>query len=206
MTPILKRGRRCASRVLLLDFLVEQLGVGNDDFLARERSDARAFQADFLHRSAEIVERDRVTALERLVENDRQRREQVGKYSLRGQPDGDAAHTQPGNQPGDVDADIVEHHDRGYREQDDRDHQVDERHRVGERFRAVLPAITGAAFDQPQDQLADPDRDLIGGSNDEQEIDDAAHARRGVGKSRYQPDRQHKHEEMPGFANRTQHD
>ena len=58
-----------------------------------------------------LVELDRVAAPERLVEQDRERREQVRENALRGEADRDAADAEAGDQRGDVDAEIVEDED-----------------------------------------------------------------------------------------------
>ena len=58
---------------------------------------------------ARLVVGDRVAAAERAVEDDRQRGEQVGEDALRGEADRDAADAETGDQPGDVDPEIVEH-------------------------------------------------------------------------------------------------
>ena len=63
-----------------------------------------------------LVVADRVALLERLVEQDRERREQVREDALRGKADGDAADAEAGDQRGDVHAEIVE-------DQDDRDRE-----------------------------------------------------------------------------------
>ena len=112
-----------------------------------------------------LVVADRVAALERLVEQDRERREQVGENALRGEADGDAADAEAGDQRGDVHAEIVEDEDDGDREQGDADQHADDRHRVAERARAVL--LADPAADHAEDQLARPDRALKREGDDE---------------------------------------
>ena len=94
--------------------LLEQIGVGDDHLLAGDRADPGALEADLLDRAGGLVEADRVAAAERLVEDDRERREQVREDALGGEADGDAADAEAGDQAGDVDAEIVE-------DEDDRD-------------------------------------------------------------------------------------
>ena len=75
-------------------------------------------EADLLDRPGDRwSEADRVAAAERLVEDDRKRREQVGEDALGGEADGDAADAEAGDQAGDVDAEIVEDEDDRDREQ-----------------------------------------------------------------------------------------
>ena len=76
------------------------------------RAQAGGLEADPLDRAGGgVAVADRVAAAERPVEHDRQRREQVGENALRGEADGDAADAEPGDQRGDVDAEIVEDDD-----------------------------------------------------------------------------------------------
>src|SRR5437660_155904 len=82
---------------------LEQLGVGHHHLLAGERAQAGRLEPDPLDPSGGAVVADRVAALERLVEHDRQRREQIGENALRGEADGDAADAEPGDERGDVD-------------------------------------------------------------------------------------------------------
>ena len=93
---------------MLCSSLLEQVGVGDDHLLAGDRAHARRLEADLLDRAGGRVPADLIAAAERLVEHDRQRREQIGENALGGEADGDAADAEAGDQAGDVDAEIVE--------------------------------------------------------------------------------------------------
>ena len=86
-----------------MHLLLEQLGVGHDDLLAGHAAQPGGLEADALDRADGRAVADRVAAAERLVEQDRQRGEEVGEDALRGQADGDAADAEAGDQGGDVD-------------------------------------------------------------------------------------------------------
>ena len=85
---MIRRALACGE---IVDLALEQLGVGHDQLLAGSRAQPRGLEADALDRAGALVVADRVAALERLVEQDRERREQVGEDALRGEADGDAA-------------------------------------------------------------------------------------------------------------------
>ena len=79
---------------------------------------------------------------------------------MRGEADGNAADAEPGDQRGDVHAEIVENDDDREREQGDADEHADDRHGVAERgFGRIL---AGLAADHAEDQLARPHRALQG--------------------------------------------
>ena len=96
---------------MLCSSLLEQVGVGDHHLLAGDRAHPRRLEADLLDRARGRVPADRIAAPERLVEQDRERREQIRENALRGEADGDAADAEPGDQAGDVDPEIVEHDD-----------------------------------------------------------------------------------------------
>ena len=127
----------------IVDFALEQFGVGHDQLLAGQRAQPRGLEPDPLDRAGAAVVADRVALLERLVEQDRERREQVGEDALRGEADGDAADAEAGDERGDVHAEIVEDQDAGDREQGDADQHADDRHRVAERAARRSPRRPG---------------------------------------------------------------
>src|SRR5690606_17899692 len=100
-----------------------------------QRADTGGLEPDLLdrarYRALLALVGDGVADAERLVEDDRERGEQVGEDALRGKPDGDAADAEPGDQRGDVDAEVVQHDDAGDREDPDRDQQPDDAERAG---------------------------------------------------------------------------
>src|SRR3546814_20128361 len=91
------------------------------------------------------------------------------KNALRGKADRDTADTETRHQPGDIDPHIVENDDARDREQRDADEQADDAHRVAERF--IMP-FGGAALDQPENDLAHPDRALPHDRDGEDELDE----------------------------------
>ena len=61
---------------------LEQIAVADDDLLAGDAADARRLEPDVLDRAGDLIDADRVADVERLVEHDRQRREQVAEDVL----------------------------------------------------------------------------------------------------------------------------
>ncbi len=116
------------------------------------------------------AELDVVADAEGPVEDDRERREQVGEDALRGEADGDAADAEAGDEAGDVDAEIAEHHHQRDREQHDRDEQADDAERAGERrCRHRRPCVRCST--SAEDDLAHPDRRLEHRGDGEEELD-----------------------------------
>ena len=173
----------------VLQRLLEQFGVGDHHFLAVQRADPRRLEADLLDRAGgrRIAEADRVAAAERPVEDDRERREQVGEDALGGEADGDAADAEAGDQAGDVDAEIVEDDDDRDREQGDGDEQADDADRRAQP--AAVGFVAEAVLDIAEDELAAPDRRLERGRDDEEDVDRPLQEERRLGLARHQLDR-----------------
>ena len=70
---------------------LQQVAVADDDLLAGDAADARRLEPDVLDGSGDLIDADRVADVERFVEHDRERREQVAEDVLHGERDGDAA-------------------------------------------------------------------------------------------------------------------
>ncbi len=108
--------------------------------------------------SRAFAEVDRLANPEGLVEDDRERGEEVREDALRCEADGNAANAEAGNQASDVDAEIVEHHDKRDEEEGSRDQHTDKIAGIGERLAA--PFAFGTLIDISQDDGARPDCDL----------------------------------------------
>ena len=99
-----------------------------------------------------------------------------------------------GDQRGDVDAEIVEDHDDGDREQGDADQHPDDGHRIADGgFRRVL---AGLAADHAEDQLARPDRALEREGDCEEDVEQPLDLERNRGIGRDHVERGGDHEEM----------
>ena len=187
------------------DFLVEQIGVGNDDFFTGSCSQPSAFQANFLDCSDGIVIGDCLSPTERLVENNRKRRKKVGKNALSGKTDGDAAHPETRNQAGDIDTQIIKNHDRRDCKEHERDQQTDQGHRVFQRF-VLVRILRGLADDQPENYFTKPDRHLNHHRYRKQDMDNAIKAGRRICKTDDELGRHHHHEKLAGTGNRRTDD
>ena len=143
-----ERGPARAAAGEIVDLALEQLGVGHHHLLAVDRPQARGLEADPLDGARGLVELDGVAALEWLVEQDRERGEQVGEDALSGEADRDAADPEARDQRGDVDAEIVEDDDDREREQGDADQHADDGQRIAEGGFGRL--LAGLAADQPR--------------------------------------------------------
>ncbi len=179
------------------DLLVQQFGIRDHQLLPFERAKPRGLQADSFDRADALAVADRVSAPERLVEQDRKRCEQVGKDALGREPDGNAADTESGDQRGDVDAEIVENDDDGDREQGDADQYPDKRHRIGDS--ALGRIFRRAPADQPENELPGPDCALEGESDDEEDIGYALDPARNLGVRHDDVERGGHHEEDARF-------
>ena len=166
----------------VVDLALEELGIGHDDQFARGRAEAGGLETDPLDGAGGAVIADRVAAAERLVEQNRERGEQVGENALRGQADGDAADPEPGNQRGDVDPEIVEDDDQRNPKQRDRHQHADDAIGIAERGPAGL--LADIAVDDPKDQLARPHCRLECGGDRHEDVEDMLWARRHVGVAR----------------------
>ena len=80
-----------------------------------------------------VSERDRVADLERLVENDGKRREQIAEHALGCERHGDTADAETGDQGGDVEAQVLEHQQQRQRPHRDPNEELDQRQRVAHR-------------------------------------------------------------------------
>ena len=129
----------------------------------------RRLEPDPLDAADGLIEADRVALAKGFVEEDGERREQVGENALRGKADGDAADSEARDQRGDVDPEIVENDDDRQREQCDADEDPDDRGRIAQGgFRGSVADPPG---DQGEDQLARPDRSLQGEGDREADVD-----------------------------------
>jgi hypothetical protein len=150
-----------------------------------------------------LVVADNVADAERAVEDDRQRREQVGEHALRRQADRDAADAEARDQAGHVHPDIVEHDDQRDREQREGDEQADEPERGAERGMGVA---FGAAFDRAEDDLARPQRPLEHRRDGEQEADRGIDRGRRIGIAGDDPRGDEHDEDVARLGDRTAED
>ena len=187
------------------DFLFQQLAVGNDLLFARQRAQARALHADLFDPRGGRVIGDRVAPAERLVEDDRDGREQVGKNALCGKADGDTADAKTCNQARDVHAQIVEDDDGGDGKQREADRQADQHHGAGQRI-ALMLAVADAPFDEAENDLAQPHRDLDGDRDGEQHVHGTRQHIGRVGVAVDDLDRDHHAEEFAGPRKRARDD
>jgi hypothetical protein len=81
------------------------LGMTN---FAVDAAEAGCLDADELHRAGELPHRDAVSDEERLVEGDGERREEILQHFLRGEGHRDAADAEAGDEPGDLDPEVVQ--------------------------------------------------------------------------------------------------
>ena len=119
-----------AARVHALEIahgLLDQFGIAHDDLLAAVGADAGGFQADILDLAGGAADIDGVAHLERLVDGDRQRGEQIAKDVLCRQRHGDAADAETGNEGGDVDTQVRQHGQAEHGPQHDLDGPDDQR-------------------------------------------------------------------------------
>ena len=77
---------------------LQQIAVADDDLLAGHAAHARRLEADVLDDARDLVDADVVADVERLVEHDRQRGEQIAEDVLHRERDGDAADAEAGDQ------------------------------------------------------------------------------------------------------------
>ena len=68
-----------------------------------DAADARRLEPDVLDGARDLIDADRVADVERLVEHDRQRGEQIAEDVLHRERDGDAADAEAGDQRRDLD-------------------------------------------------------------------------------------------------------
>ncbi len=185
----------------VLDLLVEEVLVGDHALFAGRGANPRGFDADPLDRAGDRAIVDRVAAAERPVEQDRERREQVGEDALCRKADRDAADTEARDQPGDIDPEIVEHDHQRDREQREGDEQADDPHRAAQRLARII-FRTGTMLDRPEDNLARPDRGLKHCGDGEKKGDRPGDLGRRVGVARDQFRRDHDDEEIAGADDR----
>src|SRR6185436_17613526 len=100
---------------------------GDDHLLAGEAPDARGLEPDMLDRAVHAFDLNRVAHDEGLVEDDRERGEEISEDVLDGERDGDAADAKSGDEGRDVDAEVLQ---RG----DDQQSPEDEAPRVADRL------------------------------------------------------------------------
>jgi hypothetical protein len=123
---------------------------------------------------------------------------------LCGEADGNAADSEPGDEPGDVDAEIVEDEDQRDREEGDAHQQSDDSDRRSQT--AMFGLRAGAMLDEAEDQLACPDRRLESESDDEQEVDRPHQQYRRIGMFGDQLGRTKDDEEDAGARQRARKD
>ncbi len=89
------------------------------------------------NRARHIIKHHEIADFERLIKTYRQRGEHVAQDGLHGQGDGDTAHTQTGDQRGNIDAGVRQNRQQHHRpDQYSQDHAEDhQRHRVTVRVR-----------------------------------------------------------------------
>src|SRR6185437_13260311 len=83
---------------------LEEITVADDDLLAIHAADAGGFQPNVLDGARHLIDANRVTDVEWLVEHDRQRGEQIAEDVLHGKRDRDAADAKSGDQRRNLDA------------------------------------------------------------------------------------------------------
>jgi hypothetical protein len=99
---------------VVVDAAPQQLAVGEHDLFAAQAAQPGGFQADVFDRAEGIAHDDEVADLEGLVEHDRERGKQVAEDVLGGQGHRDAADTEAGDQRGDIEAEVIQHHQEGH--------------------------------------------------------------------------------------------
>src|SRR5580693_2248797 len=87
---------------------LQDVGVRENNLLARLAAQSSALDADVLDRAGEGVQAQAVADDEGLVQSDRQRGEQIAEDVLQGERHCHAADAEAGEQGGDVDAEIAE--------------------------------------------------------------------------------------------------
>src|SRR4051794_18461813 len=65
--------------LVVSDATLEQLAIGDDDLLTAHATQPGRLQTDALDRALRLIDGDGVTDVERLVENDRKRREEIAE-------------------------------------------------------------------------------------------------------------------------------
>jgi hypothetical protein len=178
------------------DLAVEQLGVGDDHLVPVDRAQPSGLEPDCLDGAHRVAELHRLAQPKRPVENDRQRREQVGEDIPRGQADGDAADAEPRDDAGDIDAQVAEDQHGRDREQSDVDQQADDAQRVADR--GLARTLAGARLNDPQDDLPRPHRRLDRQCDHKGDLDCAFDRRRRWPVSRDDLGRHGDHEEEVG--------
>ena len=86
-----------------MDARAKQIAVGANNLLTGQAAQPYRLDADALHRAALLAKDNEVTDLERPVQHDGQRREQVTENVLRRQGDSDAADAEARDERGDID-------------------------------------------------------------------------------------------------------
>jgi len=116
---------------------LDEVAVGDRDLLSRQGADARGLDADLLDSAALIAKHDEVANLERTVEDDGERGEEIAQHALGGECNGDAPDAQAGDQSGYVEAEVLE--DEQKRKRPDRNtyDELDQRQRIAGRGSAL---------------------------------------------------------------------
>lgn len=107
VTPIVRH----ASFLHLLEVVnpaFQQIGIGNNEFLARYARQSCRFQSDIFHGTVQIVDDNGIPDFERFVNGDRQGGEQISQNILDGQRYGDTTDAEACDQGGDIDAKVIE--------------------------------------------------------------------------------------------------
>ena len=86
----------------ILQWSFQQLRVGNRKFFTRKIANSGGFQANLLHSPTKITCFDGVARFKRFIEMNRQAGEQIRHQTLGCETDGDSAHTQAGDNAGDI--------------------------------------------------------------------------------------------------------
>ena len=90
------------------DAAAQQVGIGEDQLLSRDAADAGGLDPDVLDRSGHVADDHEVSWDERLVEHDRERREQIAEDVLNGEGNRESTDAEARNQRGDIDPEVVE--------------------------------------------------------------------------------------------------
>lgn len=166
-----QRGAALAQAAEVLDAAAEQVVVAEDQLFAIDAPQPRRLDADPLHGAHEGAHLDHLADLERPVEHDGERGEDVLEDVAQGEPGDDAADTEAGHQGRDLDAEVVEGDEDGQGPDPDATEEAHEAER-GE----VRGLARAAARDLPLEGEA---QHVVGPGDDLQQHDQDAETARG---------------------------
>ncbi len=100
--------------LVVLDGAADHVGVGHDNLLATQASDARGLQAHMLNRTGQRAHYDEIADFKGLVDGNGQRGEHIAQDVLHRQRHRDTAHAEAGDKRGDVDAQVRQHREQNH--------------------------------------------------------------------------------------------